>query len=61
MTDQWGRPADQWWREHDEIVRLAYWMLEHHSEARDIVLMVEKPWKFEDEYRQALMAVIESK
>jgi hypothetical protein len=51
MTDT----SNQWWREHDEVVRLAYWMLEQHETARNIVLMVEKPWKFEDEYRQCLV------
>jgi hypothetical protein len=51
MTDFF---PDRWWNEHDEVVRLAYWMLEHHETARNIVLMVEKPWKYEDEYAECM-------
>lgn len=44
---------DQWWRDHDNVVMLAYWMKEHGHSVDDFVVLIEKPWKFSDEYEQA--------
>jgi hypothetical protein len=51
-------PADRvepnWWRDHDNVATLASYLADHGFTAHDVAYAVEKPWKFEDEYREAL-------
>lgn len=46
-------PLRYWWDDHDKIVLLAYWMVERDHGARDLAILIEKPWKFTPEYEQA--------
>lgn len=46
--------TDQWWREHDNVVLTANYLAHHGYTAEDVALLVEKPWKFTDEYNEAL-------
>ena len=48
-----GHTPPYWWEHHDNIVLLAHWMQDQDHGVSDIVLMIEKPWKFTDEYEQA--------
>jgi hypothetical protein len=51
---------DAWWRFHDNVVQLAHHLADTGWEAKNVAHAVEKPWKFEDEYREALIAQAES-
>ena len=46
-----------WWREHDNVVTVAYWMKEHGFTVDDFVTLIEKPWKYADEYEEAVAAI----
>lgn len=43
-----------WWQNHDNLSRLCYWLAGNGYDASDIAYAVEKPWKFEDEYRDCV-------
>jgi hypothetical protein len=43
----------EWWRDHDNVVLTAYYMRDHGATVGDMALLVEKPWKFEDEFTAA--------
>jgi hypothetical protein len=47
MTEQ------HWWDTHDNIVTLADWMADNDWSAHDVAGMVEKPWKYTDEWLEA--------
>lgn len=43
-----------WYMNHDNIVTLIDWMAEDNSYSKqDLASAVEKPWKYEDEFRTA--------
>ena len=43
-----------WWDDHDNVVMLAYWMRERDHGVDDFVTLIEKPWKWTDEYEEAV-------
>lgn len=43
----------EWYLNHDNIVMLAQYMLEMGDDASNIVYMIEKPHKFETEFKRA--------
>jgi hypothetical protein len=43
----------RWWERHDNMVSTADWMADNGYEAKDVALLVEKPWKFTDEFISA--------
>jgi len=46
-----------WYVQHEHIVLLINWMCDNESIPRsEIARAVEKPWNYEDEYREALEA-----
>ena len=49
----------RWWETHDNVVVTAYWMATNGFLAHDLALLIEKPWKWTDEYVQAMAAVEE--
>ena len=46
--------AEYWWDDRNNIVAVAYWMLERDHGVRDFVSLIEKPWKWTAEYEQAM-------
>ena len=55
---QHNHPSTQrlWWHDHDNIVLLAHHMADTLEPAEAVADMIEKPWKFEDEWKAALEA-----
>jgi hypothetical protein len=49
MTDE-----RRWFESHDNVVTLTAWMAENGQDAREVAAAVEKPWKYEDFFRQAM-------
>ncbi len=49
--------APRWFQVHDNLVTLTRWMADNGYTADDLAYAVEKPWKYEDEWRQAAEAV----
>ena len=56
MADIITEGYDAWYTHHDELVRLVGYMADTGATAREVAAAVEKPWKYEDEYRAALQA-----
>jgi hypothetical protein len=51
----YGVDAKLWWMDHENLAATAWFMLTVEAwDALDIVFMLEKPWKFTDEYKRAL-------
>lgn len=50
MTDS----EREWWEARENVATLAAYMADHGHTAAEVAYAVEKPWKHEDEYRQAL-------
>lgn len=48
-----------WWMNHANLATLAEWMFQRGDSPADVVYMLEKPWKFEDEFKQARTATEE--
>ena len=46
-------PTRHWWDDHDNIVTFAYWMRERDHGVDDFVSLIEKPWKWTNEFEQA--------
>ena len=44
---------DYWWNTHDNVVMTAAWMADNGHSAKDLALLVEKPWKWTDEFALA--------
>ena len=46
---------DRWWEHYDVLCFLARWM-DHNDQftKTDVVSMIQKPWKYTEEYRQAV-------
>jgi hypothetical protein len=42
-----------WHESHDNLVTLTAWMADNGHNAAEVAYAVEKPWKFEDLFRQA--------
>lgn len=43
-----------WWMSHDNLVLTARYMVNMGCDADEIADFIEKPWKFEDEYNEAI-------
>lgn len=43
----------EWYYQLPEIVLLARYMADHFRTANEVACAVEKPWKYEEEYRAA--------
>jgi hypothetical protein len=43
-----------WYIEHSNIALLASWAAHTGHNAAEVAYMVEKPWKYDDEFNQAL-------
>lgn len=47
-------PEIEWWKVHDNLVFLTRYMADSDNyDAGTIADVVEKPWKWEDEYKEA--------
>jgi hypothetical protein len=46
--------AKPWYIEHSNIATLASWAADHGYEAKEVADMVDKPWKYDDEFQQAV-------
>lgn len=47
-----------WWDDHSNLVTLTSWMADQDAySAHDIAYAVEKPWKYEEEYREAVAEI----
>ena len=44
----------EWFEKYTNIVLLTAWMAQNFHEAEAVAYAVEKPWKFENEFRQAV-------
>jgi hypothetical protein len=42
-----------WWRTHDNVVQLAYWLAENEYDGKGVAYGVEKPWKYDNEFLAA--------
>jgi hypothetical protein len=47
----------EWYDDHRNLALVARWMGERGDTAEDIAYMIEKPQKFEDEWRRANLRV----
>ena len=48
----------QWYEHHDALVLLTSYLADRSpSDAKDVAYAVEKPWKYEDEYKEALAEI----
>jgi hypothetical protein len=45
-----------WYQDHRNLVLLTAWMADNDYPPKDIAYAVEKPWKHEDEFKQAVEA-----
>jgi len=46
---------DKWYENHDALVMLTAFLADRSpTDAKDVAFAVEKPWKYEDEYKEAL-------
>ena len=43
----------EWWEDHDNLAILAKAMADEGDTTGDIVYMLEKPWKYAEEWRAA--------
>jgi len=53
-----GRSADaapDWWADHQKLAMVASYMIDGTEgyDVRDVIYMLEKPWKYDTEYRAA--------
>ena len=44
---------NRWWETQDNVVITGYWMAENGWSASEMALLIEKPWKYSDEFVQA--------
>jgi hypothetical protein len=44
----------KWFQLHDNLVLLTSYLASVGADAKDVAYAVEKPWKFEDDYKSAL-------
>lgn len=44
-----------WYDDHRNIASLASWMADQGRTAHEVAYMVEKPWKFDEEYDTFLL------
>lgn len=52
------RVEEVWWSDYRNIIRLTRWMADEGGwSAEDIAYAVEKPWKYEDEFRLAVKEI----
>jgi hypothetical protein len=42
-----------WWENHENLALVASHMADSGATAHDVAYMVEKPWKFTDQYDEA--------
>ena len=49
--------STNWWMIHENVCTLLDWMAENGSDAKEIVHAHEKPWHYEDQYREAQAAL----
>lgn len=47
-----------WYEDHRNLALLARYMSEQGDSVEDVVYMLEKPWKFEDEWLSANVQVV---
>lgn len=52
--------SEFWYDERRNLATVAHWMGEQGETVEDVAYMLEKPWKFEDEWRRANVRGIES-
>lgn len=45
--------TDQWYDDRVNLALLARYMEQQGDSASDVVYMLEKPWKFQDDWREA--------
>lgn len=43
----------QWFEDHDNLVTLTRWLADSGYSARNIADVIEKPWKYDDEFAMA--------
>ncbi len=46
-----------WHEDRDNLARLARWMGEQGDGVDEVAYMLEKPWKFDDDWRRANIKV----
>ncbi len=46
--------SGEWWLRVENMAALAYWMSDHGYATYTVAYMVEKPWKFTEEYREMI-------
>lgn len=46
-------PSAPWYAVHDNLVTLTSWMADEGYDGSEIAHAVEKPWNYEDEFKQA--------
>lgn len=47
-----------WWNDHNNLALVAQHMMDNGDGPESIVYMLSKPWKYEDEYRAAMAALV---
>lgn len=47
-----------WFADHSNIVTLTSYLADHGYSANDVAYAVEKPWKFEDEFLEAVSELV---
>ena len=47
---------DPWFTDHSNLVTLTSYMADNGYNAEDIAYAVEKPWKYEDVFAEAIVA-----
>jgi hypothetical protein len=45
-------PPPEWWLVHENLATLAQWMADIGNSAHDVAAMVEKPWHYEEEWKE---------
>lgn len=51
------RTEPLWWEHHSALIVLTAHLADHGSSAAEVAYAVEKPWKFEEAYHQALAEI----
>jgi hypothetical protein len=45
---------DHWWMDHTNLVTLTSWLADNGWDASEVAYAVEKPWKYEEEWKAAV-------
>jgi hypothetical protein len=52
--------SGEWYDDHRNLAAVARRMGEQGDTIEDVAYMLEKPWKFEDDWRRANLRVVEA-